>query len=421
MSFKRLTSKEFDALTEDQQKYYLEQLETVKAKELQEKIDAAVKAAVDAEKETNEKAVAEKVEAAVKVVKDEFDLKLEQAEAGMKRIKEERNKERADSLSDSVLKALGEEDSQKSWNEMRAGGKTGILSNFEMKAPAASMPFPVAANRDEWAADVEIPSEPIHVRNIVPVTTTNANAIKYIQWAYGEDGNLITYVTQGNEKPQFELIPTVEVANVVKIAGHITVNDELFEDMESARASIARQLPQALYDVEDAQILRLGTGGTTQLNSIWDKATAWAATGSVNAGSNVWDKLVSGQTMVARAKGRATAAWVSPEAYQELLINKNDNGTYNYPIVMGNDNILRVGNIPVFYHNAFGVAEGILGDFYGATELFQKKGVEVRYSREHDKNFTENKTTVLIEVREAFAVYKPYSFVKFDNLVLPTS
>lgn len=417
MEFEYMTADQLAELTEKQREHYFKQKKAHEEKLQKEQIAEAVKNALEAEKEANETAVQEKINAAVKVVKDEYDLKLEQAEAGMKRIKEERNKDRVDSLSKSVQSALEDENAQKSWNEMRAGAKTGILSNFEMKAPADSMPFPVAANRDQWAPDVEIPSEPVHVRNIVPVTGTDANAIKFIQWRYGDDGNLIGYVTQGNEKPKFELVPDTVVANIVKIAGHITVNDELFDDMATARASISRQLPQALYDVEDAQILRLGTGGTTELNSVWDQATPWTPTGSVDSASNVWDKIVSGQTIVARAKGRATSAWISPEAYQELLINKNDNGTYNYPIVMGNDNILRVGNIPVFYHNAFAFNEGIIGDFYGSTELFQKKAVEVRFSREHDKNFTENKTTVLIEVREAFAIYRPYNFVKFDNLV----
>lgn len=424
MEFKYLTDKEFEALSEYQREKYLDEKRQHEVKVAKEAATnaakEAAKEAIDAYKAEAEKEVEAKIEESVKqykVIAEESERKMEAAQAAMNRIKEERNGERKESLVKNIEDSLKDEATQKNWLEMKAGSKTGVLSNFELKAPAASMAFPVGANRDQWARMVDIPNEQIHVRDIVPVTSTTAQAIKFIQWQYGADGNLITYVPQGGLKPQFEFIPVPKTVNVVKVAGHITVNDELFDDMEGARASIARQLPQALYDVEDAQMLRLGTGGDDQLDSVWNNATDWSPQGTVTATSNVWDKIVAAHTIIARAKGRATAAWISPEAYQELLINKDLEQAYTYPVVMGNDAVLRVGNIPVFFHNAFAANEGIVGNFYGATELFQRKGVEVRYSRDHADNFTHNRTTVLVEVREAFAIYKPYEFVRMENLV----
>lgn len=424
MEFKYLTDKEFEGLSEYQREKYLDekrQHEVKATKEAAEKAATeAAKKAIEAYKVEAEKEVEAKIEESVKqykVIAEESERKMEAAQATMNRIKEERNGERNAGMVKSIEDAFKDEAAQKNWQELKAGSKTGIISNFEMKAPAASMAFPVGANRDQWARMVDIPNEQIHVRDIVPVTSTTAQAIKFIEWGYGPDGNLINYTAQGTLKPKFELIPTPKTVDVVKIAGHITVNDELFDDMEGARASIARQLPQALYDVEDAQMLRLGTGGATQLDSVWNNATDWSPQGSVTATSNVWDKIVAAHTMIARARGRATAAWISPEAYQELLINKDNEMAYTYPVVMGNDAILRVGNIPVFFHNAYAANEGVVGNFYGATELFQRKGVEVRYSRDHADNFTNNRTTVLVEVREAFAIYKPFEFVRMTDLV----
>lgn len=420
--FKKLTKEQYEALSEREQVKYELQLEAYNEQKEKEVRDAAAKEA----KEAAEKAIAdakveadkerdEAITAAIKVVKDEYDTKIEKAQAEMSRAKEAQNKMRSKGLMDELDKAFESESAQKALKEMASGAKSGIITNFEVKAPADSMSVPAGAFRDQWVGDVAIPSEPVHVRNIVPVSSTDVNMIKFLQWQLGPDGNLIDSVTPGGLKPQFELIPVPKSAPVVKIAGHITYKDEFVEDIPTARQTIIRQLPEALFDKEDAKMLVTGMGGDEDILSIWEQATAWTPGGTVTAGSNNWDKMVRSMTMIARAKRRATAAWISPEAYQELLINKNDNGTYNYPIVMGNDNILRVGGLPIFYNNVFEADQGIVGDFSGGAEIFQKKGVEVRFSREHAENFTHNLTTVIVEVREAFAVYTPDAFIKIDN------
>jgi len=420
--FKVLSKDQYDALSErDQVKYelqleaYKEQKDAEKEQKALEKAEKAAKEAVEtalaSAKEENDKAI----EAAIKVVKDEYDTKLEAAKADMTRAKEAQNQMRVKGLSSEIEAAFESESAQKALKEMSSGAKAGIITSFEMKAPAPAMTVPAGAFRDQWVGDVGIPSEPVHVRNIVPVSTTDSNSIKFLQWALGPDGNLIDSVSPGGLKPQFELIPTPKTAPVVKIAGHITYDDEFVEDIPTARQTIIRQLPEALFDKEDEKLLVTGAGGDQDILSLWNQATAWSADGNVPATANNWDKLVRAMTIVARAKRRATAAWVSPETYEGLLINKNTNGTYNYPIVMGNDNILRVGGLPIFYHNVFTANQGIVGDFARGAEIFQKKAVEVRFSREHEDNFTHNRTTVIVEVREAFPVYMPEAFVKIEN------
>lgn len=411
MEFEYLSAEKYEALSEYQKEKYLDQKREHEAKVAKEAAEKAAKEAVEASmqsKEDREKEVKDAVDAAISVVTDEYDKKIEKATAELNRVKESQGKERKKALSDQIGEFLSTEEGEKMLKEYP---KNKSALNFEIKAPG-TMTVPAGSTREEWAPNVVLAHEAVHARNIIPVSPTSATAIKYNQFSLGADGNLINSVAAGEEKPQFEYIVTPKTAPVVKIAGWLQLHDEFLDDIDGARDFLASELPQAYMDAEDAKMLRDGMGGD-DIDSLWNQAQQLVLPkGSVTTSSNKWDKLAASLTQVRRNKRVANAIWTSPEFYLDLLINKDDQNGYTYPVIMDANGILRIAGVPIFQHGVFGEDEFLTGDYVRGARIFQKQAINIRYSREHNVNFTHNETTVLIEARVALADYFPDGFVK---------
>lgn len=411
MEFKYLSAEDYEALSEYQKEKYLDQKREHEAKVAREVAEKAAKEAVQEALQTEEERKAEidkAVESAIQVVKDEYDKKIEKATAELNRVKEYQNKERKKTLSDQIGEFLSTEEGEKM---LRDYPKNKDALNFEIKAPG-TMTVPAGSTREEWAPNVVLAHEAVHARNIIPVSPTEATAIKYNQFSLGADGNLINSVAAGEEKPQFEYVVTPKTAPVVKLAGWLQLHDEFLDDIVGARDFLASELPEAYMDAEDSKVLRNGMGGD-DIDSLWNQAQQLVLPkGSVTNASNKWDKLAASLTQVRRNKRVASAIWTSPEFYLDLLINKDDGNAYTYPVIMDVNGILRIAGVPIFQHGVFGADEFLTGDYVRGARIFQKQAINVRYSRDHNVNFTHNETTVLVEARIALADYFPDGFVK---------
>lgn len=415
MEFKYLTAKEFEALTEYQQEKYLDEKrkhEEKVAKEAAEKAAAAAAEKAIAEfKEKSEKETQDKIDAAVKVVKDESDTKLEKALADMNRAKEYQKNERKKTLGDQIEEFLFTEEGEKQLKEMSTNKEA---LNFEIKAPG-TISVPAGSVAEQWAPNALPAYDAVHARNVIPVSPTQSNAIKYNRFSIGPDGNLINSVAPGALKPQLDYIITPETANVVKIAGWVQLHDEAMDDIVGMRSFLASALPEAYLEVEDLKVFK-GQGGA-DIEGIMEVAGTvnYADFGGiVTAASNNWDKLAASLTQIVRNRRRATAIWTSPEDYLSLLINKDNQEAYTYPVIMDSNGILRIGGVPIFQHNVFDQGEALTGDFLRGARIFQRQAINVRYSREHANNFTTNQTTVLVEARIALPIYYPDAFVVSD-------
>jgi HK97 family phage major capsid protein len=283
--------------------------------------------------------------------------------------------------------------------DIKVAGNMGVVTNA-----VAPMFSPIVGPAHEL----------MHARNFIPVSPTNSNLIRYVKFTK-KDGT-IGIALINSLKNQIDYNEIVVDAPVVKIAGWINVADEFLEDIDGASSFLADELPAALYDAEDTQIFK-GDGTTGNLAGLYASATALTFPyAGVLTSSNDIDKIAAAATYVRRLKRRVTAAWVSPEDYLGIWINKStgDVQLYTYPIRFNDANgMLMIGNIPVIEHTVFDPGEGLVGDFAQGCRIFQKMGMTLRFSTENVDNFVKNVTTVLVEERIALANYYPETFVKF--------
>lgn len=312
-------------------------------------------------------------------------------------------------LSDSILEGFeGKDDDVKAFLQNKAAGMS-----MQLKV-VGNQNFPIGGVNPQLTPIIGPAYEIAHARNFIPVSPTNSNLIRYVQFT-NKDGSIGTVASPGTLKNQFDWTGTIVDAPVVKIAGFVDVVDEFLEDLEGAREFLAYELPQKLYEAEDVQVFK-GPGGAGNMDGLFTNADALSLPyAGVTAASNNIDKLAAAATYVRRRKRKATAAWTSPEDYLAIWINKSTGATqvYSYPVRFSDANgMLMIGDLPVLEHTVFNPGEGFVGDFARGARIFQKKAPVVRFSTEHAENFTHNVTTVLIEERAALADFFPESFVK---------
>ncbi|MEI2271823.1 phage major capsid protein [Sphingobacterium sp. ML3W] len=418
--FKYLTAKEFEALSEYQQEKYLDEKREHEAKIAKEEAEKAGKEAaqklIDENKEATEKATQEAIDKAIGVVKDEYDKKIEKAQADMNRAKEKELEMRGiKTMRDEIEEKLSTEEGESMLKEFIRGNRSKLDVNLESKAVLKPTGAAGSGVAPQFANIVGPGHDTFHARQAIPVYPTTSDLIKYVQFTVDPDADGYKMTGEGDTKGKLGYIPAVKDAPVRKIAGLLDVSDEINDDIVGIRAFWAAELPQAYFDAEDLQVFK-GDGTGQNLLGLWYQASSQSLPlGSVTSASNHWDKIAAAITEVRRKpiKRNVTASYISPVAYMELLLNKSDgSGDYDYPIIMGNDGILRVGDVPVMWSNVFEDAEGVLGDFARGTAIFQRKEMNIRYSEENKDNFEKNLLTIRLEGREALPIYYPESFKK---------
>lgn len=427
MNFKYLTKAEFDALSDYGKEKYLDDKRNHEMKETQEAAKVAAETAADekvkAVKEELGKTIEEQKTTieALKVTVDENDKKREAAEAKMERISaQQKNAEMAGLKAEiskafadkegAAMKQLQEFKTKKSFNVELQGD--GLLTE---KAPAV-IGVPAGTTAQQWLMPISIPHEQVQARDIIPVYPTANNAINYVQFVK-KDGKIAS-VAAGATKPQFDYTPVPKTANVIKIAGWVSVQEEFLEDIVGAPEWLAQELPWAYKDEETRQVFK-GVSASGELSGLFSEVASpisYAGIEDVSPNSNVWDKMALSLTNTRRNLRPGDAIWISPEAYLSALINKSEGDVqeYDYPIQATTAGQLAIGGIPIYFHTVFNALEGLAGNYNRGVALWQKKGITLRTSTEADQNFFKNLVTFLVEARIAMTPFYPESFKKID-------
>lgn len=428
--FIKKTVAEIEALSEYQREKYFDEKAAHEAEQTQKTAKDAAEKAVTAAVEKATKETKDAFDEQMKEQKDAFDLQLktrddqvEAALAEMTRIKANETSAKIKSLQNEIMEHFSTEEGEKMLKNFAQNKST---LNVELKNVNVKQVGVIGVTagtvNPQFVAPVGIAHEVVQARNVIPVSPTSSNMIKYVQFTKKEGS--IGSVDAGTEKPQIDYNSAPVSAPTIKIAGWLTVQDEFLDDVVGARDFLAEELPKAYMDEETRQIFKgLGVAGTPDqldgLYSVFGRALILPkGTGpnAVTSASNNWDKIAAGLCQVRRNLRATDAIFISPEDYMELLINKSTGATkiYDYPITSDTSGTLRLGGVPIYQHGVFLPGEGLAGDFGRGARIFQKMGMTIRTSTEHDKNFTSNLTTVLIEARIALACFFPEAFVKFN-------
>lgn len=416
--FVKKTPAEFEALSEYQKEKYLDEKAKYEAEQAKELAREAAKAQFSELKGEIEEAnklkldeLSEANKTALEELATKYNLKMEDLEAQLKMAKIGEVKTRMGSMSDEIMEKLSTEDGEK----LLKAFINGQAKNFKVDLEAKAMLTPAGGVAPQFTMPVGPGHDDVHARNVIPVFPTIADVIRYVQFTVDPEADGIGTVAPGETKPDMGYLSSVENATVRKIAGLLDVADEMLDDVVGLRAWLSYELPKAYMDAEDMQIFK-GDGTGENLLGLWYQAEPQSfPIGSVTSASNVIDKVVAGGTEIRLLKRSANTAFVSPVEYMEIFINKGNTEEYTYPVILDTRGNLTIAGIIVYWSNVFEEGEGIVGDFSRGTAIFQRKGMELRYSDQHKDNFARNVVTIRIEARIALPIYYPEAFKKLFN------
>lgn len=254
--------------------------------------------------------------------------------------------------------------------------------------------------------------EDVHMRNLIPVGSTNSNVVRYIQDNGGEGGP--TMVAEAAAKPQIDRDLEIKDAPVRKVATYFRVPEEMIEDIPYLSSFLTQIGLEEVLVVEDNQIL-YGDGVGQNLTGFNTGGTAFAAGTSIVAAPNEFDIIGAAKKQMRVSKiGGTVIALLAPVDYYNMRYKRKDT-TNNYifqaPSLNPLDNALQADGVRIYEHTAV-----TAGDFFvfspRAAQIFDRTGTTVRFYDQDQDNAIKNLITIVIEKRLALALYRPLGIIK---------
>lgn len=254
--------------------------------------------------------------------------------------------------------------------------------------------------------------ESIHMRDILPVGSTNSNAVRYVRDNGGEGGPAM--VAEGGTKPQIDRDLQILDANVRKIATYFRVPEEMIDDIPYLQSFLAQIGVEEVMLIEDTQIL-YGDGTGQNLSGLFTNATAFAAgTSVIGASANNFDVLMAAKKQGRVAKTNPTVALISPIDMFDMRMKKDT--TNNYLFLGGGNGIdvngtLNVAGIRIIEHTSIVAGDFLVLDPRNAA-IFDRAGTTVRFYDQDQDNAIKNLITIVIEKRLALPIYRTDGIIK---------
>ena len=263
------------------------------------------------------------------------------------------------------------------------------------------------------------PDRQVHVRQFLQSTTTDSNAIRYVIEDGYEDGTDVT--AEGSTKPKSSLGLEAKTANVVKIATHMKVSDEMLEDVAGLAGYITTR-GTTKYRLKEDQQLLYGTGLNNQLEGLTVAATAWGAATINNPINNLYDVAVDGSANLAKKNYMPSGIMVHPTSWFDLITTKDSDGQYIVPdLIRQGLAPAQLAGVPVVRNTAVTEGDILMANFAQMATIYDRRGVSVRFFEQNEDDAINNLITVVIEGRLALPVYLPNAGIYGDLEDLITS
>jgi HK97 family phage major capsid protein len=248
------------------------------------------------------------------------------------------------------------------------------------------------------------------VFQLMPNTQTNQAAVVYMEETTFT--NNADTVAEGGEYPEAALAYTERSETIRKIAQYLPVTDEQLEDVPSMRSLIDNRL-LTMLDLEREDQILTGSGSSPDLTGFHNKSGVQSqALGS----DPIPDAIYKAMTKV-RWTGYAepSAVVFHPNDWQTVRLLRTTDDVYIWgnPSEAGPE---RIWGLPVVITNAETENTALLGDFTLYSELFRKRGADIKISDSHSDFFIKGKQAVRIDERVALVIYRASAFCKVTGI-----
>ena len=257
------------------------------------------------------------------------------------------------------------------------------------------------------------PSRSVHIRNLIPNGTTDAQTIRFPKESAYDDGAAAT--AQGSTLGQSDFDITATSVNLEKIGTFMRITEEMLADTPQLSSYLSARVPGKVLSIEDNEIMS-GDGSSPNLSGLFTDGTAFTTSSgglfyqSIEA-ANEYDVLVVALNQLALSNYQASAIIVNPTDLHKIALLKATTNEYLKnqiysgltPTIMG---------VPVTASTACPNGKFLVGDLNQATQLWIRDNISVEFSREDSTNFRDGFVTVKVAERVALTNYQPNAIVQ---------
>ena len=250
------------------------------------------------------------------------------------------------------------------------------------------------------------PERRVHVRQFLPVGTTNSDKIRYIKETNFTDNTGITAEGDASGQNDFDLVATDAV--VEKISAHFRVSKEALNDTAGLASHISLRDMEKYMKQEDAYNLYDSTYGLTVTSTDYalDSYTG-------DADAQEYDVLLEAIKQIRNRNFQPSAVMMSISRYFDMIRNKDSEGRYIFPqdVIFGT-RVPSILGVPVIATNAINDTDGdvddfLVADFAQLCTLFDRESVSVRFYEQDQDNAVKDLVTVQVAGRLALPTYLP--------------
>jgi len=306
------------------------------------------------------------------------------------------------SINDGAIESLLKGNSNAAKFEMKAGDMT--MANAYTGVVAGETVIP------DFKFD---PSRSVHIRNLIPNGSTDAQTIRFPKESAYDDGAAAT--AQGSTLGQSDFDITATSVNVEKIGTFMRITEEMLADTPQLSSYLSARVPGKVLSIEDNEILN-GDGSSPNLDGLFTDGAAFDTTSggafyqSVEA-ANEYDVLIAACNQLALSNYQASSILVNPTDLHKIALLKATTNEYLrnqiysglVPTIMG---------VPLIANTAVTSGKFLVGDLNQATQLWIRENLSVEFSREDSTNFRDGFVTVKVSERVALTNYQPNAIVQ---------
>jgi HK97 family phage major capsid protein len=229
------------------------------------------------------------------------------------------------------------------------------------------------------------PERRVHIRQFLPVGTTNSDKIRYIKETNFTDNTGITAEGDASGQNDFDLVATDAV--VEKISAHFRVSKEALNDTAGLASHISLRGMEKYMKQEDAYNLYDSTYGLTVTSTDYalDQYTG-------DADAQEYDVLLEAIKQIRNRNYQPSAVMMSVSRYFDMIRNKDSEGRYIFPqdVIFGT-RVPSILGVPVIATNAINDTDGdaddfLVADFAQLCTLFDRESVSVRFYEQDQDN-----------------------------------
>ena len=257
------------------------------------------------------------------------------------------------------------------------------------------------------------PSRSVHIRNLIPNGSTDAQTIRFPKESAYDDGAAAT--AQGSTLGQSDFDITATSVNVEKIGTFMRITEEMLADTPQLTSYLSARVPGKVLSIEDNEILN-GDGSSPNLSGLFTDGTAFTTSSgglfyqSIE-GANEYDVLVVAMNQLEVLNYQANAILINPTDLNKMILLKATTNEYLRNQIF-NGLTPTIKGVPVIANTAVPNGKFIVGDLSQATQFWVRDNLSVEFSREDSTNFRDGFVTVKVAERVALTNYQPNAIVQ---------